>query len=372
MKCLMVLNDMAWFWSHRWPLARAIKARGWELTVLCPDADKDDKLAVHGIRGIDLPRAGNVWGHIQTVRSIGAVLRAEKPDLMHAITLRHALYAGLAARLAGYTPCVFTIAGLGSIFSADTARMKLLRPVVKRAMKAAFDRAGVQVIFQNGDDHRLMVEGGVIAPARAHIVRSSGVDTDEYAFHDEAESDAPIILFASRLLKEKGIEDFVASVPMVKALYPAARFVVAGDSVSGNPYALDPAAMRRWVMEELIEWLGHVDDMPACYRAAAMVVLPSYYGEGVPKALLEAAATGRAIITTDMPGCRETVRHGYNGLLIKPRDPQGVARAIIKLLDDPERRRRMGRNGRIYVEENFTAARVTRQTMAVYDAALWR
>lgn len=370
MKFLMILNDMAWFWSHRLPLARGIMAGGWELSVATAQAAGDQKMHAMGVRGIDLPDPVNILSHIKIPLAIYRVIKHEQPDIVHAITIRHAFYTGIVTRLMNYKPVVFTIAGLGSLFTSQTLKARLLRPIVITLFCFAFARDGIHIIFQNEDDRAGMLDAGVIDIERTTVIRGSGVDITEFPFTTDPNDPAPVVLFVSRLLKEKGIYEFVEAARMLKKQGSPARFVVAGDFYPKNPHSLDPAVMDRWVKEGVIEWLGLAKDMPEQLKRATLVTLPSYYGEGVPKALLEAAAVGRAIVTTDMPGCREAVKDQYNGLLVPARDARALAEAIGKLLGNPMLRQTMGRNGRHYIEQDFTVESVVSRTLAVYNRLL--
>ena len=372
----MVINDMAWFWSHRLPLAKAVQGEGFTLHLAAAAAGSDLRVKEAGVIPHDLPasaRGVNMFKHLAIVLGIAKTIRCVRPDIIHAMTVRYALYTALAARMAGgKEPLVFTIAGLGTLFTHKTLKSRLIRLGVLPLLRFAFSRENVFLIFQNRDDRRLILEAGIVREDRTEVIRGSGVNLSEFPFsQEEEETDAPPkILFASRLLKEKGICDFVEAARLLKAGGVAARFQVAGSVDAGNPHSIARAEIEGWEKEGLIEWLGQCRDMPETLRASTMVVLPSYYGEGVPKVLLEAAATGRAIITCDMPGCREAVEQDVNGLLVPPKDPESLAAAIARLLDDSVLRKKLGVGGRRRVEEDFNVESVNAQTLAVYHRVL--
>lgn len=370
MKVLMIINDMAWFWSHRLPLARGIVNRQWQLCVAAAGAAQNGKLKEAGMAGIDLPPPGGLLSHFRIFFAILRAIRREQPDIIHAITIRYAFYTAIAARLLGYQPVLFTLAGLGSLFTGTSVLSRMLRPAVIVLCRFAFNQTGVHIIFQNKDDRDLMLTARVIRADKTSVIRGSGVDLDEFSYCEEAPQTVPVILYAGRLIKEKGIGEFVDAARQIRGKGVNARFLVAGDYYPANPHSLDPAVMDQWVQEGVIEWLGQVADMPSLLRKTAIVTLPSYYGEGVPKCLLEAAATGRAIITTDMPGCRETVVAGETGLLIPPCDSDALALAIETLLADPPKRQAMGRAGRALITRDFAVETVVSRTLAVYDRVL--
>lgn len=371
MKFLMVINDMAWFWSHRLPLAKAIQKQGWTLHLCAAAAQSDQKVEEMGVIPHNLPasaRGINLFKHLAIVIALAKTIRTLQPDIIHAITIRYALYTALAARFVGTGPLVFTIAGLGTLFTHKTLKSRLIRLGVLPLLRFAFSRDNVFLIFQNSDDQRLILEAGIVHENQTSVIRGSGVDISEFPFAPEEETQEALkILFTSRLLKEKGIYDFVDAARLLKAKGIEARFQVAGDVDVGNPHSILADEIKGWEKEDALEWLGQCRDMPKVLKESAMVVLPSYYGEGVPKVLLEAAAIGRPVITCDMPGCREAVAHEVNGFLVPPKDSENLAAAIETLLKDPEKRKAFGAAGRKRVEDDFNVESVNAQTLAVYN-----
>lgn len=373
LKFLMVLNDMDWFWSHRLPLARGIVARGWDLHLSAAHACKDAKLADEKITPHNLPARGSSWGpltHIAIVRAIAAQLRTLRPDIVHAITIRYAFYTALAARMTGTEPAIYTVAGLGTLFSKEGLRSRVIRMIALPLMRLVFRRPGVSIIFQNPDDQRLMLDNDIVNAAQTTVIRGSGVDISQFSLADVPQDEAPIVLLPSRLLKEKGIYEFVEAARRLKAAGVKARFQIAGNVYPTNVHSLTREQMQTWHDEGVIEWLGQCSDMPAVLASSTIIALPSYYGEGVPKVLLEAAAIGRPIITCDMPGCREAVEHDVNGLLIPPKDAGALEAAIKTLLNDHQKCAAYGAAGRARVEKYFEVSSVVERTMAVYDRAL--
>jgi glycosyltransferase involved in cell wall biosynthesis len=235
--------------------------------------------------------------------------------------------------------------------------------------RVAFRHQRARTIFQNPDDRRCFVDAGLLRPDQTALIRGSGVDCA--TFHPAAEPDGePVVLLASRLLWDKGIAEFVEAARRLRERGGSARFVLAGRPDPGNPTAVPVAQLEAWVRAGILEWWGHRRDMPDVLRRATIVVLPSFYPEGVPKVLLEAAASGRAIITTDTPGCREIVRHRVNGLLVPPRDATAVTRAIEELLGDSGLRRELGQAGRRIAVTEFAEELIVHQTLDVYRTLL--
>ncbi len=368
-KFLLMVNDMAWFWSHRLPLAKDILAQGAELHLATNGAAANREIVALGIKGHDLPaHTGSLspLGQLQLAFKIFRTLQDVKPDIVHAITVRHAFYTGLASRLAKTPRAVFTVAGLGALFNSDNPKIVAIRAVVVPLFRLAFGGEGRFVIFQNPDDAKALVRSGAIPKERCAIIRGSGVDPVQFAYTPEIGGPVPSVLFCSRLLKAKGIGEFVHAARILKSKGVAARFIVAGDVAPGNHDSVTADELAHWKDEGTVEFLGQRSDIVQLMKDSSIVTLPSYYGEGVPKVLLEAAAIGRAIVTTDMPGCRETVEDGVTGLLVEAKNAWSLAEGLEKLLADPALRRSMGEKGRARIESDFTVAKVNAKTMAVY------
>ncbi len=371
---LMILNHIDWFWSHRLPLADEILKRGWKLYLATHSADQNPKLSKMNVVGCDLSKMGrglNPFSQILQLWAVYQTIKKTQPDIIHAITLRTAFYVGLVTRLMGYKPVIFTVAGLGSLYTAPGLKMKLLRFVVLPLIKFAFSGEGKFIIFQNPDDRNAMLSAKIVKEPRTTIIRGSGVDLKEFPYSPYVEKEEePIILFTSRLMREKGITDFIEAARLLKEEGVKARFQVAGNVYPDNARSMTREEMQAAHDAGTIEWLGQCDDMPDLLERCMMVVLPSYYGEGVPKVLLETAAIGRPIVTCDAPGCREAVEHEVNGELVLPQCPTDLAAAIKKLINDPERRHCYGAAGRKRVEEDFHVDSVVSRTMDVYGQLL--
>lgn len=372
---LMVLNDIDWFWSHRLPLAKAIQEQGWDLHLATHSASQNEQLRQMNVTGHELPKHESGLSFTKPLflmRDIYKAIKTTRPQMIHAITLKYALFTGLVARLTGTSPVVFTVAGLGSLYTAPGIKMKVIRALVLPLIRFAFGGKNKFVIFQNPDDRAAMLKQNIIGEDKTTIIRGSGVDLNEFSYEpydDERESE-PIILFTSRLVREKGITDFVEAARILKSKNTKARFVVAGNVYPENARSLSREEMQDYHDEGTIEWLGHVEDMPDLLRRSMMVVLPSYYGEGVPKVLLETAAIGRPIVTCDAPGCREAVEHEVNGVLVLPQCPEEIADAIEDLINDPKKRHCYGAAGRRRMEEDFHVDSVVARTIAVYKHLL--
>ncbi|MEY4684006.1 MAG: hypothetical protein RLZ25_465 [Pseudomonadota bacterium] len=369
-KLLFFVTEDWYFCSHRLPLAIAARDAGFEVSVATRVNAHAEAISREGIRLIPLKlsRGGkNPLREWRTLWALFRILRNEKPDILHNVAVKPVLYGSLTARLAGTSRVVNAVAGLGHLFAIQE-RASFLRNVVKLAFRFLLRGHG-RVIVQNPDDLQLLESSGAILKGQATLIRGSGVDLSRFAPSPEPPG-TPIIVFAARLLWDKGVQEFVEAAKNLKKEGIEGRFVIVGAPDDENHAAIPSEQLADWAAEGMIECWGHRTDMAEILAGAILFCLPSYYGEGVPKVLLEAAASGRPLITTDMPGCREVVEDGVNGLLVQPRDIEGLTVAIKRLLSDSALRARMGQASRQRAEAFFGIEAVTAQTLAVYDALL--
>jgi len=369
-KFLFVINHIDWFWSHRLPLAKGAQSEGWDVSVAVTGAKDDQNLTKQLFTGYELPPSDQGYmpfSLLKIIWSIHKIIKREKPDVLHAITLKYAFLAGLAARFHKNICVVHTLAGLGYLFSGEGMKPKILRIIVGPFLKLALKSDNTELIFQNPDDMALMIKRGFANPDQSTLIRGSGVDLKEFPLIPIPQDDAPIVLMPTRLVHDKGVAVFIEAANILLAKNVPARFQIAGGITTNNPNAISKAEMDGMIDGTNVEWLGKISDMPALYAASSLICYPSYYGEGVPKVLLEAAATGRAIITTDHPGCREAVRDKESGLLVPIKDAKATAAAIEALLKDPEKLALMGGKSRELANSEFDVASVVKRTLAVYQ-----
>jgi glycosyltransferase involved in cell wall biosynthesis len=320
---------------------------------------------------IALKRGGlNPIVEMRSLHQIAKIYRRLQPDIVHHVAMKPVLYGSFAARRAG-TPCVVNaLAGLGYLIASNEGKARLMRPWVKGACRALLSRPGSWLICQNPDDLETLVASGLIRRDHAVVIRGSGVDLSKFVPTPEI-GGPPLVVLPARLLRDKGVADFVDAARLVKEHEVSTRFALVGDPDPANPTSIAQTALRRWVAEGVIEHWGWVDDMVAVFRQSAIVCLPSYR-EGLPKALLEAAACGRAIVTTNVPGCREVVGHGDNGLLVPPGDVKALAEALLRLVRDPALRAQMGRRGRVRATQEFSDQSAISETLALYEKCIQR
>lgn len=373
MRLLFVVNIPRFFVSHRLPLALAAREAGYEIHVATADTDEANLrvIANHGfpLHRIPLEQHGTrPLKELRTLLALIRLMRRLRPDLVHLVTIKPVLYGGLAARITRRRAVVAAMSGLGRAFRAEDGAARPPGGWLATAMRLALPHRTSHVLVQNEDDLAVLRGLRIAHPERSSVIPGSGVDLALFRPRPRAGAEDPVaFLYAGRLMRQKGLEDLVE---VARRLRGRARFLVAGYSEDGSPDAIPVAQVAGWADEGLIEWLGARDDMPEVLAGCDVVVLPSVYGEGVPKTLIEAAAAGRAIVTTDMPGCRDVCHDGVNGVLIAPGDVDALERAVAGLIEDTPRITRMGSEGRRLAEERFGLEEVRRRTLALYAELL--
>jgi glycosyltransferase involved in cell wall biosynthesis len=372
-RLLFVANDVGYFLAHRLPVALAAQSAGFEVHVAAPKGDKEASLHEYGFAYHPWPvtrNSKNPFIEITLIWKLVRIFRHLKPDILHLITTKPVLYGGIAARLTGRAGVVATIAGLGFIFSSNNFKVSFLRFLVSWLYRVALKHPRLCVIFENGNDAKIISRLAALAPEKICLTHV-GVDLTDYVFSPSPSViDDPVVMLAARLLKPKGVPEFVAAARQLRNQGVKARFVLVGVPDAENPETVDGEFIATCVKEGIVEHWGHRDDMPEVLRQSSLVVLPTYYREGMPKILLEAAAVGRAVITTDAPGCREAIILGVTGLLVPPRDAGALADAMEQLLNDPERLQAMGKAGRELAEREFDVRGVVDKHLEIYQKLL--
>jgi len=378
-RLLFVCGQARFFSTHRLPLARAAARAGYDVHIAVPaDGPGYAELADAGfpLHPLTLERQGT-----HPLREARAIARLVElygdlaPAIVHHVGLKLVLYGSLAARIRRVPAVVNAVAGMGYVFTesgrrAGVARRlarRVARRVARRAMTAAFGSPRQRLILQNRTDRDDFVAAG-IAPAGAIVLTvGSGVDLQEFRPRP-LPGGTPVVVLAARMLWHKGVGEFVEAARALRSRGVDARFVLVGDT-DVNPASVPQAQLAAWQQEGVVEWWGLRDDMAGVLGEASIVCLPSYR-EGCPKVLLEAAACGRPIVTTDVPGCRDVVADGVEGRLVPARDGAALADAIAELLADPARRASMGAAARVRAEREFGVEHVARITLETYDALI--
>jgi glycosyltransferase involved in cell wall biosynthesis len=365
---LFFVTEDYYFVSHRLPLAVAAKAEGYDVCVVTRVRESGDIIRRSGLRLIPFKNARsslNPFTELVTLFRLIQLYRRERPDIVHHVALKAVLYGTIAARLAGNPTVINAIAGMGWLFTSGAGLARWLKPVVRRALKPVLS-SGVALV-QNPDDARLLAQFGV-PTSRIRRVAGSGVDLR--LFHPCSISNGvPVVVLPARLLWDKGVGDFVAAARVLRQRGIQARFLLDGEPDPANPATIRLDQVARWVREGVVEHLGWVADMPELLARCHLVCLPSYR-EGLPKSLIEAAAAGKSIVTTDVPGCREVVRDGENGILVPPRNVDALADALARLIENPALREQMGARSRMRAEQEFGLDTVIQQMLAIYREAM--
>ncbi|WP_144630687.1 glycosyltransferase family 4 protein [Bordetella genomosp. 13] len=368
-RLLFVVNNPAFFMSHRlWP-ALAAQAAGWDVHVATMDGPAVADIVARGMTHhvIPLTRSGK-----QPLQELGSMLamfrlfRRVRPDVVHLVTIKPVLYGGIAARLAGVPGMVAAISGLGFIFLSAGPKARLVRSVVGVMYRLALGHRNSRVIFQNAADRDTLRRLGAVREGQVVMIRGSGVDLREWPA--EPEPPKPVVaLMVARLLRDKGVGEFVEAARRLRAQGLEVRMQLAGGIDPGNPASATEADVARWREDGAVEVLGERADVAGLLAASHIAVLPSYR-EGLPKSLLEAAACGRAVVTTDVPGCRDAITPDRTGLLVPAKDAGALADAIARLAADDALRLAMGRAARELAEQEFDVQDVNRRHLEVYDA----
>jgi len=374
-KRLLFIVNVDWFFlSHRLPIALGAMKQGWDVHVAVGMTDKQAELAAYGFTVHPLTIArGRVGARKEFAAfwQIFCLLRALKPDVVHLVTIKPVLFGGIAARMLRVPGVVAAISGLGFVYVAKGFRASLKRWLVSCLYKLALERKRLIVIFQNPDDRKYLSRIVTLPPQMLRMITGSGVDLEKFV-PTEFPSGVPVVAMACRLLANKGVWEFVQAARYLRERGAAARFCLAGTIDPENPASLHEIDMKSIEREGVVELLGKRDDMERVLAAAHIVTLPSYYGEGLPKVLMEAAACGRAVITTDMPGCRDAIEPGVTGLLVPARNASALADAIEELLQDPKRCRAMGKAGRALAERDFDIHQTVDIHLRIYAELLAR
>lgn len=371
----MFVVNVAWFFlSHRLALAQAAISAGLRVH-LASDLEHESEAAEVRRAGIEFHRiriARSGWNPInefRTIRQLRRIVRLVRPDIMHNVTAKPVIHGSRVAQAFRTPGVVNAVSGFGYAYSAGPGR-RLLRGVLDSAYANAFRPESVRIVVQNDDDRAEVLRICPVAAARIRMIRGSGVDLNEFREWPEPHG-TPAVVLPARLLREKGVFEFAAAAAELRRAGLAARFVLAGRLDPANRGSLTAEQVRDLCAATGLEWIGDCKDMPGLFRETHIVCLPSYR-EGMPKVLLEACAAGRAIITTDTPGCREVVRAGENGLLVPPRDAAALGVAIRRLVEEPQLRRGMGAAGRARAEREFGLDRVTLSHVELYRELLAR
>jgi glycosyltransferase involved in cell wall biosynthesis len=371
---IVLLANTDWYLANfRYDLACTLRDQGAEIHCIAPPGKYLDWLAEQGFQTHALRMGDKSYsplGNWQTLQHIKKLYRQIKPDLAHHFTPRCVVLGSIAARKTRVPHVVNALTGLGHVFTSTSVKSMFARPGLRWLLKRNLNGANRAVIFQNQEDLDELATTGVVDAQRCHLIRGSGVDPDKFQPAQSERDDEEIrVLFASRLIGEKGIRELVVAMGEVVHQHPNAVLWVAGEPYAQNPTSLTTADLQMMGKQPWLKLFGHVDDMLPLLQQSDIAALPSYR-EGTPKILLEAASCALPIVATDIPGCQGVVMEGVNGYLVSVRDSVELTTALLKLCYDAALRNAMGQKGREIILKDFTSEIVIRKTLAVYQSLL--
>jgi glycosyltransferase involved in cell wall biosynthesis len=369
-KVLLFANTEWYLFNFRQSLARALRDAGHDVLLVSPPGAYGEKLRQLGYRWEAAPmvrRSLNPFREYALVQWLRRFLIREKVDLVHGFTIKCAVYGSIAARLAGVSARVNAVAGMGYVFTSNTPRALMLRPVLRRLFRYAFSGHGARLVLQNRDDVEMFARARLVSAELVRLIPGSGVDCNRFipAAVRTGTGRRFRVVLPARLLWDKGLAEYIEASRLLRARGVLVDFLLAGEPDPGNPAAVPEHVVRDWAEEGLVQWLGHVDDMPALFHSVDAVVLPSYR-EGLPKGLIEAGACALPLVTTDVPGCREVVSDGEDGLLVPAKDATALANAIAKLQAEPALCNRLGTAARRKALLQFDERSIVQLTLDVY------
>lgn len=367
-KLFIVVNVDWFFLSHRKDIALSAQKNGYGVTVVTKDTGKKQYIEALGLKVIDLPmnRSGqNIIEELYTCWFLYRLYRRKKPDIVHHVGLKTILWGTLAAKLAKVHGVVNAVSGLGIFFSEENT--SLVSKLLPRVLRFSHHRKNLAVIFQNEEDKGLFLKNRIIKEEQVFMIKGSGVDLNQYCYTPELESQKIKVLLTARMIVEKGVFVLVDAALKLKEKYrDKVEFLLCG-GLDDNPKAIKEEELKSVCDGGYIQWLGYRTDVLELLKSCHIVAFPSYYKEGLPKSLIEAAAVGRPIVTTNSIGCKETVVDGYNGYLIPVKDSDTLAKKLNLLFEDENLRQNMGRNSRILAEKDFSIENVIRRHLEIYS-----
>lgn len=374
-KLIYLVTEDWYFLSHRMPMARAARDAGFQVVVATRVNRDQDRQAIEaeGFRVVPLNwtrGSRNPIRELAEMAAIAKLYRREKPAIVHHVAMKPVLEGGIAAWIADVPAIVNALTGLGAVFIGRSLTMRILRPAIRLILRVALDHPRSRLVMQNQDDLDLMLRKGLVSPDRTVLIPGSGVDILRFAPTPEPSGPVTVAIVA-RMLWDKGVGELVEAARILKQRGVPVRARLVGPRDDHNPAAIPADQLESWVREGIVEWPGEVKDIAALWRDTAIAVLPSYR-EGLPKSLLESAASGRPMVATDVPGCREVVRHGETGLLVPPRDAMALADALQRLVGDADLRRRYGAAARKLAEERFSDKAIAQAMVRLYQDQIAR
>lgn len=371
MKLLFIVNVDWFFISHRLPIALAAIEQGYEVHLACGITDRKNELEALGIivHSLSISRSGtSLLKELKVIKEMNKVVKQVSPDAVHLVTIKGAVYGGLVTRFKKIKVRVASISGLGFVFIDKGFKARILRFLVTKLYRIALNSFNTKVIFQNENDKSIFIENKIITAKQSLIIRGSGVNLTIYEYLPEPAGEK-VIMFLARLLKDKGLVEFCDAAITLKKSGFKGRFVLVGDIDLHNPNSLTQEELNNYVDSGYIEHWGFSSNVAEIISKSHIMVLPSYR-EGLPKSLIEAAACGRAVITTDVPGCRDAITPNKTGILIPVKSPEAIISAIQTLYENDDTRVDMGKQGRVLAESCFDITDVIETHLKLYKEAI--
>lgn len=366
-RILFVVNVDWFFISHRLPIALDLIKNGYEVHLACGITDCKNELESLGIvvHPLSISRSGiNFFKEVKVIKEINIIVNEIAPNIVHLVTIKGAIYGGLVTRNKNIKKRIVSISGLGFVFIDEGIKSRLIRFIVTKLYRLALNTHNTKIIFQNENDQNIFIENKIINYKQCVIIKGSGIDLNTYRYLPEPQGEK-IIMFLARLLKDKGLIEFCEAALKLKKSGFVGRLVLVGDIDLGNPNSITQVELNYYINSGVVEHWGYLSNIPEVVSKSHIMVLPSYR-EGLPKSLIEAAACGRAVITTDVPGCRDAIIPNVTGVLVQAKSSEAIVNAILSLCSDDNLRIKMGKEGRKFAESSFNIKDVINTHMNLY------
>lgn len=367
-KLLLIINEDRFFLSHRTHIALLAKEKGWDVTLVTKDTGRKKEIEDMGFKYLELPinpTGMNPKDEYKLLKFFIQLFKENPEAIIHLVGLKNMMWGGLAAKMIKTKGVLFAVSGLGTLFGED--KSEILSRAIQQVLKIGMNRKNAAVIFQNHDDEKLFMQNGIVKKCFRFFIKGSGVDLAKYVPDHANENEKLKIIFTARMLREKGVEDLVAAAEILRPEYEdRVEFLLCGD-LSTNPTAMTREDLESLSDGSYIKWLGYREDIPELLAKSDIMCFPSFYREGVPKSLIEASACGLPIVTTDSVGCRDTVINKKNGFLVHAHSPGEIAKALRILINNPEKRRKMGIKSREIAEQEYDVNAVAKKHLEIYN-----
>ncbi|MEE0882308.1 MAG: glycosyltransferase family 4 protein [Bacteroidales bacterium] len=369
-KLFIVVNQDKFFLSHRLPIGNAAKDAGYDVTIVSEDTGVSNKIRENGLKTIALPidKAGtNIISELKTFFFLYKLFKREKVDVVHLVGLKVMLWGSLACNLLGIHNVVSSVSGLGMLFYEQNSKSFISKSILK-LLRFTHKNKKIKVIFQNNDNKAIFLRENVVKASQCKFTNGSGIDLNVYNYFIEPNSEPIKIVFTGRMIEDKGVLDLVEAANILKSeYYDKVQFLLSGDLDKNRPNAITEDILVSKCDGKYIKWIGFTKDVLSLLKGSHIMVFPSYH-EGLPKSIIEAEAIGRPIVTTDSVGCRDTVIDGENGFLVPIKDPDSLAKALKKLIDDKDLRILMGKKSRELAVKRYDINDVIKVHLDIYKS----